>query len=601
MDALIASAKKDVLVHLVKLSQKRGMKGSKGSWKDFLQLYDKKFGSSMSDPARRSFEDLAAFLKTFSQDEDLKIFEKVLQCHTNRDAMIEFQKHSENCESPEQRLVCLTLNHPQYAVDYSLPSYEEGWLVTKCSKKSKEMKSTKMLAIDCEMALCNDGTEALIRVCVVDQNFKSGKAVYISTPQTPTKLELYWAVVVLTNFSVAFIPFSSFMGDFKPPGYCIMQVKLDKFVKPSKTITDYRTDITGINASDLDGVTCSLNDVQESMKKLLAHGKILVGHGLCNDLRDSSPTSLQWKKRNGRDMNTLRCLYESAPMEEEKGKRYKERCGSSLFQSLQIDHAKVIDTAYVFKYRDAPNRRPSLSNLCKFVLGYELRENGSPHNCLDDAMAAMKLVKKKVEHDCDDSIPFTPREEGGEEKDRTAKLLIHRIPVGIGRTDLHEIISGEFTVQNKFKPNRKQLDRYSAFAIFKNQQEANEAYEKLEGTQEKDTFGRPQKLVSFKLDTGVSGSLCVRKMACGNLDENPTAKRSLQDEEEPLEEKSKKVKTDHPHRDDRGEEELGTNNGSECGAHSAEIEQLKRELRQRDEEITSLNRIIVALVRKQQL
>ncbi|VFQ70111.1 unnamed protein product [Cuscuta campestris] len=500
MDALIAFVKKDVLVHLVKLSQKRGMKGSKGHWKDFLQFYDKKFGSSMSDPARRSVEDLAAFLKTFSQDEDLKIFEKVLQCHTNRDAMIEFQKHSENCESPEQRLVCLTLNHPQYAVDYSLPSYEEGWLVTKCSKKSKEMKSTKMLAIDCEMALCNDGTEALIRVCVVDQNFK---------------------------------------------------VKLDKFVKPSKTITDYRTDITGINASDLDGVTCSLNDVQESMKKLLAHGKILVGHGLCNDLR-----------------------------------------------ALQIDHAKVIDTAYVFKYRGAPNRRPSLSNLCKFVLGYELRENGSPHNCLDDAIAAMKLVKKKVEHDCDDSIPFTPRDEGGEEKDRMAKLLIHRIPVGIGGTDLHGIISGEFTVQNKFKPNRKQLDRYSAFAIFKNQQEANEAYEKLEGTQEKDTFGRPQKLISFKLDTGVSGSLCVRKMACGNLDENPTAKRSLQDEEEPLEEKSKKVKTDHPH---HGEEELGMDNDSECGAHSAEIERLKRELRQRDEEITSLNRIIVALVRKQQL
>ncbi|VFQ60434.1 unnamed protein product [Cuscuta campestris] len=480
MDALIASAKKDVLVHLVKLSQKCGMKGSKGRWKDFLQFYDKKFGFSMSDPARRSVEDLAAFLKTFSQDEDLKIFEKVLQCHANRDAMIEFQKRSENCESPEQRLVCSTLNHPQYAVDYSLPSYEEGWLVTKCSKKSKGMKSTKMLAIDCEMALCKDGTEALIRVCVVDQNFK---------------------------------------------------VKLDKFVKPSKTITDYRTDITGINASDLDGVTCSLNDVQESMKKLLAHGKILVGHGLCNDLR-----------------------------------------------ALQIDHAKVIDTAYVFKYQDAPNRRPSLSNLCKFVLGYELRENGCPHNCLDDAIAAMKLVKKKVEHDFDDSIPFTPREEGGEEKDRMAKLLIHRIPLGIRRTGLHEIISGEFTIQMKYKAYRKQLGKYSAFAIFKNQQEANEAYEKLEGTQEKDTFGRPQKLVSFQLDTGVSGSLCVRNMACGDPDENPTAKRSLQDEEEPLEEKSKKVKTDHLHRDDQGEEEeeeLGMNNGSECGAHSAEIERLK--------------------------
>lgn len=499
MDALIASAKKDVLAQLVKLSQKRVMKGSKGGWKDFLQFYDKKFGHSMSDPARRSVEDLAAFLKTFTKDEDLKVFEKVLQCHTNHDAMLEL-KSSENCESPEQRLVCLTLDHPQYAVDYSLPSYEEGWLVTKCSKKSKEMKSTKMLAIDCEMALCNDGTEALIRVCVVDQNFK---------------------------------------------------VKLDKFVKPGKEIVDYRTDITGITASDLDGVTCSLNDVQESMKKLLSHGKILVGHSLCNDLR-----------------------------------------------ALQIDHAKVIDTAYVFKYRDAPNRRPSLSNLCKFVLGYELRKNGAPHNCLDDAIAAMKLVKEKIEHDCDDSIPlpFLSLEEG-EEKDRVAKLLVHRIPIDFPCTDLHQIIFGEFTIEKRIKTHKNATHRYSAFAIFKNQQEANEAFEKLNGALEKDNFGRPQKLVSFQLDTGVSGSICVCKTASGNPDENPTTKRSLEDEEKPLEEKSKKAKTDNH----QGEEEVGANNGTECGAHLAEIERLKRELKQRDEEITSLNRIIVALVRKQQL
>lgn len=94
----------------------------------------------------------------------------------------------------------------------------------------------------------------------------------------------------------------------------ILQVKLDEFVKPSKVIADYRTDITGITATDLDGVTCSLADVQvnlwylgfprfmpkdhsnyfaflqKSLKKLLSHGKILVGHSLYNDLR-GKPTS----------------------------------------------------------------------------------------------------------------------------------------------------------------------------------------------------------------------------------------------------------------------------------------------------------------------
>ena len=29
-----------------------------------------------------------------------------------------------------------------------------------------------MIAIDCEMVLCEDGTEALVSVCVVDRNLK---------------------------------------------------------------------------------------------------------------------------------------------------------------------------------------------------------------------------------------------------------------------------------------------------------------------------------------------------------------------------------------------------------------------------------------------
>lgn len=40
------------------------------------------------------------------------------------------------------------------------------------------------------------------------------------------------------------------------------------------------------------------------------------------------------------------------------------------------------------------------------MLGFELRKKGSPHNCLDDACAAMKLAIEKVEHDVDNVIPF---------------------------------------------------------------------------------------------------------------------------------------------------------------------------------------------------
>ncbi|KAL0332193.1 UNVERIFIED_CONTAM: Small RNA degrading nuclease 3 [Sesamum calycinum] len=172
MDELIASVKKEVLVEMVKLAQKRGMAGSKGHWKEFLKVYDKKFGASLSDPSRRSVDSLAAFLKTFTQDDDLKFFKKVIQCHRNREDVEQFKKISPDNETAEQKLVRLTLEHPQYPIDYSFPSHEEEWLVIKCSKKSKVLKSTDMIAIDCEMVLCEDGTEALVKVCAVDRNLQ---------------------------------------------------------------------------------------------------------------------------------------------------------------------------------------------------------------------------------------------------------------------------------------------------------------------------------------------------------------------------------------------------------------------------------------------
>lgn len=34
------------------------------------------------------------------------------------------------------------------------------------------MRSDRILAVDCEMVLCVDGTEALVKVCVVNHNLK---------------------------------------------------------------------------------------------------------------------------------------------------------------------------------------------------------------------------------------------------------------------------------------------------------------------------------------------------------------------------------------------------------------------------------------------
>lgn len=48
----------------------------------------------------------------------------------------------------------------------------QEWIVTDLPNKSRMKKSNAMLAVDCEMVLCEDGTEALVRVCVVDRELQ---------------------------------------------------------------------------------------------------------------------------------------------------------------------------------------------------------------------------------------------------------------------------------------------------------------------------------------------------------------------------------------------------------------------------------------------
>lgn len=494
MKEKLSSMKREVLVEMVKLAQKRGFKGSKGGWKEFLNFYDKKIGASVSDPARRATEALLAFLNTFGQEDALKFFDQVLRCYSNREAVEQFQKTCPDTESPEQKLVRFTLEHPQYPIDYSFPSHEEGWLVMKRRNNRKAMRSTTMVAIDCEMVLCEDGSEALVRLCAVDHN---------------------------------------------------LEVKLDEFVKPDKAIVDYRTEITGITAEHLKGVNSSLVNLQKSMKKLLSQGTILVGHSLNNDL-----------------------------------------------QVLKLDHARVIDTSYLFMSGDgASSRKLSLSNLCKSVLGYELRKQGSPHNCLDDACAAMKLVLCKIERGVDAVIPVVSNEE--QEMD-LEKLLVHRIPVKVCAEDLHEIIPGEFTIEVKATRKRRG-DTYNALVIFEDEQEARTTFDILEGNEEKDSVGRSQKKIHFQLSNGVAGSLRVCKMASDLSSQNMSRKRSFQHDE--AMDDTKKPRTE----DDVGKcEEIGAET-NQCENHLKEIERLKREISQRDQEISSLNKIIVALTRKQGL
>ncbi|MBA0576847.1 hypothetical protein Golob_024004 [Gossypium lobatum] len=530
---MLYAENEQVLVEIVKLVQKRGLEGTQGGWKEFLKTYDKKFGASLSDPSKRSNDVLVSFLKTFTKDDDLELFSRVLQSHLNRNRVEQFSKQSRDNETPEQSLVRLTLEHPQYLIDYAFPIVDEGWIVIKPPKKSRALKSNVMIAVDCEMVLCDDGTEALVRVCAVDRD---------------------------------------------------LQVKINELIKPNKAVADYRTEITGVAAGDLDGVTCSVADIQKSLKKLLSNGTILVGHGLHNDL-----------------------------------------------QVLKIDHARVIDTSYIFKYLDAPiYRKPSLNNLCKSVLGYEVRKPGAAHNCLDDACAAMKLVLAKLERGEITLVPDVSQPE-------REKLLLHRIPVYVHREEISKVIPGAVAIEVKVdytlpvsalflealstssslivaefqiwkivcrQPTKKLQGRhYSAIAVFSSPQEANQAYENMEGNEEKasancrsfflsqDSHGLPQKLVSFQFGDGSTASLYIRKMAQEDSHREVLSnKRAFEGEETSIE--SKKLKTD-----EKITKKVMEDN-SQLDDHLKEIERLKQELQEKDAKIVLQDKMISNLLKK---
>jgi RNA exonuclease 1 len=102
MEHKLATAEKKLLVDLVKLVQKRGLEGENGGWKEFLNVYDKKLGSSLSDPARRSNDVLVAFLLTFKKKEDLQLIARVMQCGANRELIEKFKQETPDKETPEQ-------------------------------------------------------------------------------------------------------------------------------------------------------------------------------------------------------------------------------------------------------------------------------------------------------------------------------------------------------------------------------------------------------------------------------------------------------------------------------------------------------------------
>jgi len=127
---------------------------------------------------------------------------------------------------------------------------------------------------------------------------------------------------------------------------------LDSYVRPTETITDYRTRWSGIRARDLVGAP-SFDSVRQRVAQLI-RGKILVGHAIHNDL------------------NVLNIAHPPALIRD-----------TAFYPGLR----RALVQASPDKY-DA-SHCPSLKNLCRFIL--KLSIQSGEHCPVEDAASTMKL------------------------------------------------------------------------------------------------------------------------------------------------------------------------------------------------------------------
>ena len=135
------------------------------------------------------------------------------------------------------------------------------------------------------------------------------------------------------------------------------KVVLDTFVKVPVPVTDYRTYVSGIVAQDIESdKALSFEEARDTVTDII-RGKILIGHGLENDLGALGLT------HPASDVRDTACY---AP--------YMHKMVDSKSGALVVRPRKLRD-------------------LTREKLGREIQLPGSPHCPIDDAVAAMDLYK----------------------------------------------------------------------------------------------------------------------------------------------------------------------------------------------------------------
>lgn len=125
-------------------------------------------------------------------------------------------------------------------------------------------------------------------------------------------------------------------------------VVMDAYVKPTEPVTDYRSFVSGICAEDVHSPHAMEFQACRSLVQGLIQGKILVGHGLANDL-----------------------------------------------MVLRLSHPwlQLRDSATYGPFLKPGLRSHRLKHLAEQLLGLKIQQDDKPHSPIEDALAAMELYK----------------------------------------------------------------------------------------------------------------------------------------------------------------------------------------------------------------
>ncbi|XP_015930310.1 putative exonuclease GOR [Parasteatoda tepidariorum] len=142
-------------------------------------------------------------------------------------------------------------------------------------------------------------------------------------------------------------------------------IMYDTYVRPEHQILDYNFEFSGIDESQLEGVTTTLTDVHKIFSNLLNKDTILIGHCLAND-----------------------------------------------FLALNIVHENVVDTACLFPHELGHPYKHSLKYLTLTYLRKNIQAGNKGHNSIEDARSCLELVLWKVYHETRGSPTNSPNAHG---------------------------------------------------------------------------------------------------------------------------------------------------------------------------------------------